>query len=125
MKERKGRGESWPRGEECEGSSTGGLGKDAEQGKEQKENGKTGRKNRYSRGGIRGKRVPLQEIRMQDEQPRLREKRKIMLRDEPDEMMVDSDTMEQGRTKVLKKEVQMEALLRVTEAVPKGPPRCQ
>ena len=62
---------------------------------------------------------------MQNEQPRLREKGKIMLRDEPDEMMVDSDTMEQRRTKVLKKEVQMEALLRVTEAIPEGPPQCK
>ena len=86
---------------------------------------KIGRRLRHPRGDVRGKRVPVTEIPMKCEQPRLREKRKNTLRDEPDDMLVDSDTVEQGRIKLLKKEVQLETLLRVTEAIPEGPPRCQ
>nr|XP_027101266.1 splicing regulatory glutamine/lysine-rich protein 1-like [Coffea arabica] len=117
--------EIWPRCEKGEGSSAGGREKETGQEGDQKENVKIGRKSRYSRGGISGRRVPLTEIRIQNEQPRLKEKRTSMLRDEPDEMLVDSDTMEQGRTKLQKKEVQMETLLRVTEAIPEGPPQCK
>ena len=117
--------ESGPGGEEGGGSSAGGREKETGQEGDQKENVKIGRKSRYSRGGISGRRVPLTEIRIQNEQPRLKEKRTSMLRDEPDEMLVDSDTMEQGRTKLQKKEVQMETLLRVTEAIPEGPPECK
>ena len=110
---------------EVEKNSTGESGKILKMKESLKENVGTGRKPRLAKGTMRGRGAPLTEKSLQSKQFNLREKRKTMLRDEPEDMIVDSEPTEQGRTKVQKKEVQLETLLRVTEAIPKGPPMCQ
>ena len=70
-------------------------------------------------------RNPVAEINSLRRVEKLGEKRKFQLRDEPDDVLVDTDSMKQKGNKLPSVEQQRELQERVMEVIPERPPQCQ
>lgn len=93
--------------------------------KKEQENAGAGKKGRGIRLTPRSMRNPPQEINTPMDEVKLGEKRKFMLRDEPDDMLVDMEVTEKKGNKMAKIGQETYMNERVTEAIPEGPPQCQ